>query len=249
MCGIAGIIAKEGCTKSHETLQRHARQMIEKIRSRGPEAVSVRSFSKGKCHFAHARLRVTDENTRSDQPYETSSRRWKLAFNGEIYNYKDLDEQLKKTGWRAKTSGDTERLAEIIEHCGAESLHSLDGMFAIAAFDEKTNCLLIARDRFGQKPLYYVDNEEIFAFASELKALLPLSSTIKMKIDIEAMSQYFRLRYIHAPQTCINPIKKLEPGQYAIIDTNGKIYLDRFFTPCKKGTICSNDMPTLVAKI
>ena len=157
--------------------------------------------------FCPCKLRVTDENTRSDQPYETSSRRWKLAFNGEIYNYKDLDEQLKKTGWRAKSSGDTERLAEIREHCGAESLHRLDGMFAIAAFDEKTNCLLIARDRFGQKPLYYVDNEEIFAFASELKALLPLSSTIKMKIDIEAMSQYFRLRYIHAPQTCINPIK------------------------------------------
>lgn len=217
------------------------RRMIERLRHRGPEAVAIQSFNQGQCWLAHARLRVTDEREIADQPFSSQNNRWRLVFNGEIYNWKQLDTYLRSNNWEPQTKGDTERLVEIIDKAGYEALHSIDGMFAFGAYDEKKKTTFLARDRFGQKPLYYVSCNGIIAFASELSALLELSPWIPMEISLESTSQFFRLRYIPAPNTAINPIKKLEPGQYAIIYETGKVQTDRFFTLSKEGSLCTND--------
>jgi len=242
MCGIAGLISTTETFPKGLEPEKIIRRMIEKIRHRGPEAVRIKEYNNQKCWLANARLRVSDERDIADQPYESKNKRIKLVFNGEIYNSSYLEKILKKTDWVPKSQSDTERLVEIIDAVGIESLHSIDGMFAFCAFNERNKHLYIARDRFGQKPLYYVSGNGIFAFASELSALLELSPWIPMNVSLDSTSQYFSLRYVPAPHTAINPIRKLEPGQYAVITPKGDVSLDRFFSPSKTGTLCSNDL-------
>ena len=242
MCGIAGLVfVDEGRPKGLDP-QKLIQRMIERLRHRGPEAIRIKRFNNDMCWLAHARLRVTDSRDVADQPFPSKSGRWKIVFNGEIYNWKDLDSHLRPTGWEPRTDSDTERLAEMVERVGVECLHSLDGMFAFGAYDKQTGNLFLARDRFGQKPLYYVISNGIIAFSSELSALMELSPWIPMQISLNGLSQYFRFRYVPAPATAIEPIRKLEPGQYAVINHKGKLLLDRFFTPSKEGTLCSNDL-------
>ena len=242
MCGIAGLVFTGEERPKGLDPQQLIQRMIERLRHRGPEAIRIKRFNNDVCWLAHARLRVTDSRDVADQPFTSKSGRWKIVFNGEIYNWKDLDSYLRPTGWEPRTDSDTERLTEMVERVGIECLHSLDGMFAFGAYDKQTGNLFLARDRFGQKPLYYVVGNGITAFASELSALMELSPWIPMKISLNGMSQYFRLRYVPAPATAIEPIRKLEPGQYAVINRTGNLLLDRFFTPSKEGTLCSNDL-------
>ena len=240
MCGIAGLMF----TREHKPMdldpQTLISKMVERLRHRGPEAVTIESNDDRSCWLGHTRLRVTDARKIADQPFESLSGRWKTVFNGEIYNWKELDNYLKPTGWTPRTESDTERLTEMVERAGIECLHSIDGMFALGGYDKKNRSLFLARDRFGQKPLYYINEKGITAFASELSAIMELYPWIPMEISVEAMSQYFSMRYIPAPHTAIKPIRKLEPGQYAYIDNRGNITLDRFFSPNKQGTLCCN---------
>ena len=242
MCGIAGLVFTGEERPKGLDPQQLIQRMIERLRHRGPEAIRIKRFNNDMCWLAHARLRVTDSRDIADQPFPSKSGRWKIVFNGEIYNWQDLDSYLRPTGWEPLTNSDTERLAEMVERVGVECLHSLDGMFAFGAYDKLTGNLFIARDRFGQKPLYYVISHGIVAFASELSALMELSPWIPMQISLNGMSQFFRFRYVPAPATAIEPIRKLEPGQYAVINRTGNLLLDRFFTPSKEGTLCSNDL-------
>lgn len=248
MCGIAGLMFTSDQRPAGLDPGQIIQRMIERLRHRGPEATRFKHFNNGQCWLAHARLRVTDDREIADQPFTSQSSRWKLVFNGEIYNWKDLDQYLKPSGWTPRTNGDTERLAEMIDHVGVESLHSIDGMFAFGAYNKINGSLFLARDRFGQKPLYYVCSNGVTAFASELSALMELSPWIPMEVSINAMSQFFSLRYVPAPGTAIKPIYKLEPGQYAIINKEGGVILDRFFSPTKEGTLCSNDLDRTVVK-
>lgn len=244
MCGIAGLLFTSEHRPSGLDPEKLIRRMIERLRHRGPESIQTKHFNGDTCWLAHARLRVTDSRQIADQPFTSANSRWKVVFNGEIYNWQDLDDYLEPQGWQPRTNCDTERLTEIINNAGIECLHSIDGMFAFGAYDKMAGNLFLARDRFGQKPLYYVIGRDVVAFASELSALMELSPWIPMKVSISGMSQYFRLRYVPAPATAIEPIRKLEPGQYAIISRNGNLILDRFFTPCKTGSLCCNDTDT-----
>lgn len=241
MCGIAGLVLQPDVSPADLKPEQLLRCMIEKLRHRGPEAVIVNRQGSSNCWLAHARLRVSDSSEIADQPMASCSGRWGVVFNGEIYNWKNLDSYLKPTGWQPRTDGDTERLVEMIDRVGVEALHSFDGMFAFGAYDQRSSSLFLARDRFGQKPLYFVQGNGIFAFASEMSALLELSSWIPMQVSVETLAQYMTLRYVPAPLTAIEPISKLEPGQYAILDRRGRLHLDRFFTLTAEGTLCSND--------
>lgn len=241
MCGIAGLVLQPDAAPADLKPDRLLRRMIERLRHRGPEAVSVQRQGNSHCWLAHARLRVSDARDVADQPMASCSGRWGLVFNGEIYNWPQLDGYLKPSGWQPRTAGDTERLVEMIDQVGVECLHSLDGMFAFGAYDQRSRCLFLARDRFGQKPLYLVQGPGMFAFASELSALLELSPWIPMQVSATALAQYMTLRYVPAPGSAVDPIRKLEPGQYAILDARGRLHLDRFFTLSAEGTLCSND--------
>ena len=125
MCGIAGLVFTSDRRPAGLDPQHVIQRMIERLRHRGPEATRIKRFNNDQCWLAHARLRVTDDREIADQPFTSQSSRWKLVFNGEIYNWKDLDQYLKPTGWSPRTNGDTERLAEMIDRVGVECLHSL----------------------------------------------------------------------------------------------------------------------------
>ncbi len=244
MCGLAGIaIHKSSSVKGFRGTM-VLRRMIERLRHRGPEAVRVEEIQTNgstKYWLAHSRLRVNDESSVADQPYSSQNQRWDIVYNGEIYNCETLDKILKSYEFLPRTKSDTERLVEIIDKYGCEALNVIDGMFAFGALDKLTGSLFLARDRFGQKPLYYLESQGIFAFASELSALVELSEFVPMQINLISLSQYLNLRYIPAPYTAISPIKKLEPGQYGVLDSNGCFILDRFFSPESYGTLCVND--------
>ena len=137
MCGIAGLLFAPGKRPEGLEPQSVIRRMIERLRHRGPEAVAIQSFNQNQCWLAHARLRVTDQREIADQPFSSQNNRWRLIFNGEIYNWQELDTYLKGNNWEPQTKGDTERLVEIIDKAGYEALHSIDGMFAFGAYDEK----------------------------------------------------------------------------------------------------------------
>ena len=149
MCGIAGLIALNEDLSEREGIDLVER-MITRLRKRGPEAASVTCIKMNRCWMGHARLRVRDETEGSDQPYWSQSKEWSMVFNGEIYNWKELNKFLEKNNKEMQSKCDTESLVELIEICGIEGLHSIDGMFAFGAYNNKTNSLILARDRAGQ---------------------------------------------------------------------------------------------------
>ena len=159
------------------------------------------------------------------------------SIQREIYNYRELENSLRGVGWVAKTNSDTERLVEMINKDETGCLHQIDGMFAFAAYNEESGSLFLARDRYGQKPLYYIKTNELFGFASELSALLELSEWIHMSVSMVSMAEYFSFRHVPAPNTAIEPIKKLEPGQSLIVKKSGDMYKNRYFEATKNGTI------------
>ncbi|MDB4682084.1 asparagine synthase (glutamine-hydrolyzing) [Synechococcus sp. AH-551-A10] len=240
MCGIAGLLLTGKEQPSSFDPQKIIHKMVNRISHRGPEAVNIKKYHGGICYLGHSRLRINDDRVIADQPFSSNNDKWKLVFNGEIYNYLDLEMQLKQQGWAPRTKCDTERLVETINNHEINSLSLIDGMFAIGAYNTISKSLFIARDRYGQKPIYYVHENGIFAFASEISSLMELNKWINMKVDKEEMVKYFTLRSIPAPNSGIYPIKKLEAGQYLIVKKDGRVYKDRYFKPTKEGSICSD---------
>ena len=158
------------------------------LRHRGPDSKGI--FSDSGIGLVHTRLSLLDLTSRSDQPFWDGQNRYCIAYNGEIYNYKELRSELEKLGRSFRTTSDTEVLLECIIQYGPEKILSkLEGMFAFAVYDTVENVLLLSRDRFGIKPLYIYDRGGVFAFASEVKALRPW---IKLEPDLLTVSSYFR---------------------------------------------------------
>src|SRR5207237_2247660 len=143
-----------------------------------------------------------------------------ITFNGEIYGFKALREDLLARGHRFTTQTDTEVIVHLYDECGISCLDKLKGMFAFALWDERNETLFVARDRIGKKPLYYAIADGRFLFASELPALLAASED-QAEIDELALDQYFTLGYIPAPRTIYRRIKKLQAGHYLLIRAGG----------------------------
>src|SRR5882724_11845642 len=164
MCGIAGFLLREG-NADHALAQ----AMCDQIRHRGPDDEGIRV--EGGCAIGMRRLSIIDLNT-GHQPMCNEDRSIWVVFNGEIYNYQDLRKELIAQGHRFETSSDTETLVHLYEQHGVDGLRRLRGMFAFAIWDGKQRRLLLARDRFGKKPLNYYWDDKQFIFASEIKAIL-----------------------------------------------------------------------------
>jgi asparagine synthase (glutamine-hydrolysing) len=206
MCGIAGFIG----TGQEETL----RAMVESIRHRGPDYQGV--FIQGKVGLAHARLSIIDLSEKSNQPFFTPDKKHAIVFNGEIYNYLLLKEELLKTGKYAfDTSGDTEVLLYLYLEHGTKLLEKIQGMFAFAIYDFEADELFLARDRMGKKPLYYTIQDHTLVFASELKAVVKHPS-VKKELNLDALNEYLTLDYIPTPDTILKNIYKLEAGSFLI---------------------------------
>ena len=166
MCGIAGVLAFEADRRpSREGLQR----MAEVLAHRGPDEQGF--YHSGPASFAHRRLSIIDLVS-GQQPMESPDGQVCLVFNGEIYNYPDLKVELEQKGYVFRTRSDTEVLLASISTYGLEAFPKINGMFACAFWDRRTHQLVLARDRFGKKPLFYSQKAHTFLFGSELKALL-----------------------------------------------------------------------------
>ncbi|NER13983.1 asparagine synthase (glutamine-hydrolyzing) [Leptobacterium flavescens] len=218
MCGINGIISKNQNQLS-EVKQKMAR-MNELIFHRGPDedgffAEDVNSATLGMCM---RRLSIIDLTT-GKQPIFSDDNSIVIVFNGEIYNYRHLKSGLEQKGIRFNTTSDTEVILRLYEEYGTESFKMLDGMFAFSIFDKRINKLFIARDFFGEKPLYYYSDENQFIWASELKSIINVLDK-KPEISKKGLNLFFRLTYIPAPFTIYENVLKLEANHYMEFDMN-----------------------------
>ena len=205
MCGIAGIVYQDRDRSVSEDL---LGGLCAALRHRGPDDEG--RYIRGPVGLGMRRLSIIDLSS-GQQPIHNEDRSKVIVFNGEIYNYRDLRRGLVARGHQFNSSGDTETILHLYEEQGAECAASLRGMFAWAIWDESAETLVLARDRFGIKPLYVVSGPWGIAFASELKALHAVGLTSR-ELDWEALDSYFQLGYVPAPRTPFQDVKKLEPG-------------------------------------
>ncbi len=218
MCGICGIIHFDGAPVTQRLLQ----SMNDRLTHRGPDGDGY--FSDGAVGLAMRRLKIIDI-AGSDQPLYNEDGSVALVFNGEIYNYHALRQGLEQRGHRFKTDGDGETIVHLYEEYGSGAVEHLRGMFALALWDAKRGRLLLARDRFGQKPLYFYQDRRLFAFASEIKALLahpdvPVVSRFAAD-DGRALEEYLSFGYVPAPETAFRGLRMLEPATWLEVDLDG----------------------------
>jgi asparagine synthase (glutamine-hydrolysing) len=187
--------------------------MCETIRHRGPDGEGY--FEQGDIHLGHRRLSVIDP-AGSPQPMFSRDRNIAIVFNGEIYNFASLREELTALGHSFQTRGDTETLIYAYAQYGVDMLQKIDGMFAFAIWDEKNQSLLLARDHIGVKPLYYYWDGRTLVFGSELKALLQ-HPAVPREIDPEAIALYLECQYIPSPRSIYRHVRKLSPGHFLVL--------------------------------
>jgi len=222
MCGIVGIINKNGTTPNPLLLEK----MAATIHHRGPDEDGI--MCDGSVGFFHKRLSIIDI-TSGQQPMTYN--RCTIVFNGEIYNYIELREELKIKGHSFETSSDTEVILHMYAEHGKSFVNLLNGMFAFIIYDRNENEIFIARDHFGIKPLYYYSDNEIIAFASEIKALLAHPS-IKAESDPDSLYEYLTFQFIMGAGTMFKNVFKILPGHYTCIDLkNWEIKETKYWEP------------------
>ncbi|MBT8257428.1 MAG: asparagine synthase (glutamine-hydrolyzing) [Bacteroidia bacterium] len=211
MCGINGYLYKAG--QAEERLKQTLGSMNAAIYHRGPDDQGIFSTEETTYSLAMGmqRLSIIDLST-GHQPMHSDDGQITIVFNGEIYNYKQLKEKLLKDNISFKTTSDTEVILRLYEQHGPEAFKELDGMYGFSIYDRNKQKIIIARDFFGEKPLYYTHNGEEFIWASELKSLI-LGLGSKPAISKSALNLYFRLTYIPAPYSIYEGIHKLEPNR------------------------------------
>lgn len=214
MCGIAGFFDENlPFEENHQSLV----NMLRAIDHRGPDGTGT--YIDGGLYLGHNRLSIIDLSERGKQPMKSNSGRYICSYNGEIYNYKELKLELEEEGFTFISETDTEVLLTLIDHLGFEqSLKKCVGMFAIALWDKKEKVLRLARDRHGEKPLYYGWHKGKFLFGSELKSLIEHPAFEKEICQI-ALSSYFKFNYIEAPLCIFKGTKKLGAGEILSLDT------------------------------
>lgn len=216
MCGIAGIIFKDrGRAVEEPTLVR----MTDLLRYRGPDDRGIRSW--GNVGFGHRRLSVIDLEG-GHQPMGNDDQSLWVTFNGELYNYLELRSELIQSGFRLRTYSDTEVLIGLYQKYGLSMFDHMNGMFAFALYDVSRHRILLARDRFGEKPLYYYHDDRQFLFASEIKALLAVSG-VRAEADRMAIQEYLTFQYCLADRTLFRNVKKLRPAHYLVLDDTGNV--------------------------
>ncbi len=217
MCGINGFVLKNNNINPKE-LTSTIDGMNKLILHRGPDddGVFVDQNNAYSIAMGMRRLSIIDLSS-GKQPIFSEDKQIVIVFNGEIYNYLELKEELSKTGVTFKTNSDTEVILKLYEKEGPSSFQKLDGMFAFSIYDKKKDKVFIARDFFGEKPLYYYQNGDQIIWSSELKSLIYKLGQ-RPPISTAGLNLYFRLTYIPAPYTIYQGIRKLEANHYMVLD-------------------------------
>jgi len=215
MCGISGFVGDftEGDLEKMNSVMIH----------RGPDDCGI--YFKSNVGLAHRRLSIIDLEG-GHQPMSNEDNTVWIVFNGEIYNFQDLRKQ-HLGSHKFKTRSDTEVIIHLYEEYGEKCIDYLRGMFAFAIWDERRRKLLLVRDRFGIKPLYYAQTNNGFIFASEMKGILEIEA-LPRKIDKQALNLFLTFRYVPGSRTIINGVKKLEPAHYLIYE-NGRVRIQQYW--------------------
>lgn len=219
MCGIAGILNTGGIAPDLEV---QLQTMQEKIRRRGPDDRGLWISRDRIAALAHTRLSIIDLSPAGHQPMLSPDGRLAITFNGEIYNYRELRDELIKDGFTFNTHSDTEVLLRLYERDGAGMVSRLRGMFAFAIWDEHTRSAFLARDPLGIKPLYYTMKEGRIAFASELRALIKARLTSR-ELDSPGLMRYFKTGTVAEPQTLLHDAFCLEAGHTLTWTADGRL--------------------------
>ena len=205
MCGIAGIVGTVG---NYIVEAADVRRMCQTIIHRGPDDEGI--YVRGRAGLGMRRLSIIDLSSGHQPIHNEDGTIW-VVFNGEIYNFPELRPQLEAKGHHFYTNSDTEVIVHLYESYGADCVHSLRGMFAFALWDERKQRLLLARDRFGKKPLHYALSKDRLVFGSEIKALLAVSPELA-DVSPDGLLNFFCFGYIPDPLTAFTQIQKLPPG-------------------------------------
>ncbi|MBI4853939.1 MAG: asparagine synthase (glutamine-hydrolyzing) [Acidobacteria bacterium] len=221
MCGICGYITEKG-----NALREQVQNMAKALRLRGPDDEGY--YVNASIALGHRRLSIIDLES-GHQPITNENASIWLVFNGEIYNFHPLREQLKTLGHNFATKSDSEVIIHAYEEYGEDCLKYFNGMFAFALWDEEKERLFLARDRFGEKPLYYAHCNGDFCFASEPKALFAHPKVSK-ELDLRSLSRYLAYEYVPWPHSMFKHIRKLPPAHYLIYE-KGEIKISRYWDP------------------
>lgn len=221
MCGISGIVQLHGGHVDRAQLA----DMIVPLAHRGPDSNGV--WSNGSVGLAHARLSIIDLDG-GHQPMSTTNGMLWITFNGEIFNYVELRDDLIKKGHKFATRSDTEVILHMYQEEGEECVQRLNGQWAFAIWDEKKKCLFMSRDRVGVRPLFYTQTADAFVFASEIKALLE-HPDVHCELDLQALDQIFTFWVSLPPQTAFKGISELPPGHSMVVE-NGSSRVRRYWS-------------------
>ena len=233
MCGITGIIAFNLVGRVNMI---HVTNATIALKKRGPDFQDI--YHDSNVGLGHRRLSVIDTRAIANQPMWDESKRYCIIFNGEIFNFKILREELLKNGVAFFSESDTEVLLKLYIKEKENCLNKLNGFFAFCIYDRDEQSLFLARDRFGVKPLLYLHDEDKFLFASETKSILEYG--IEKDLDWNSLHTYFQLNYIPAPHTAFKYVKKLMPGHFMKV-SKGSFDNQRYYTiPYQQNRINTN---------
>lgn len=231
MCGITGIVLPGGQRPDRDTLA----AMTARIAHRGPDGDGLALWDG--CGFGHRRLSVVDLSDAARQPMATDDARHLLTFNGEVYDYDALRDTLADLGETLRSHSDTEALLLALRRWGTEALQRVHGMFAFGWWDADARRLVLARDRFGKKPLYYAPlgdaaGRQGLVFASELRALLAHPQVRDERtVDTVAVAQYLVHEYVPQPRSILANVRKLGPGEMLAWDEAQGLRIERYYSP------------------
>ena len=216
MCGIVGIVSNIGQYKSKLS---NANKLLS---HRGPDTSGTWWSKDNQVGFGHRRLSIIDLSPRANQPMALNKNQdLVIIFNGEIYNFKSIAKKLEQYGYKFKSSSDTEVILAAYNQWGEKCLDSLEGAFSFAIYDKKKNQIFIARDRTGEKPLYFSCSEKRFIFASEIKSLIEIDKNLKT-INPSGLNEYLFKGYVGKNNCILKNINKLEAGNYLVYKLNEK---------------------------
>jgi len=235
MCGICGIYHRDGSPVERDALDR----MMSVISHRGPDGYG--SYIKGEIGLGHRRLSIIDLGGGA-QPMTNEDDSLQIIFNGEIYNYVELRDELKQSGHRFKTQSDTEVILHAYEQWGHSCVTKFNGIFAFALWDIPKRQLFLARDHLGVKPLYYTMLGARFLFGSEIKCLLS-DSECPREVDLRSLAKFFALRYVPSPDTMFEGINKLPPGHFMTVSSSA-VQIQRYWmwTPKLRSRINESEL-------
>lgn len=216
MCGICGFNWND---------EKLIKKMTFKINHRGPDANGVKTFSD--FSMGNARLSILDLSDRGNQPMSSRGGKLWIVYNGEVYNFPEIKEELLLKGYKFESHTDTEVVLKSYEEFGVKCLEKFNGMFAIAIWDDEKKELFLARDRIGIKPLYYYYKDGKLIFGSEIKSILE-AECVKKEVNLQSMYYYLGYEFVPAPDTMFRNIYKLRQGHYAVFK-NGNLNIDKYW--------------------